>query len=145
MAGEFSAVSVTRVPAKAARKLHVRDTVHPSRQVAGFEVCLPMPPSLWRLYEGTGKNRRRSRAYQPWYVAADKEINLIQKVPHLKDGPFAVTILGDFPGDIDNRAKPVLDMLHKTGRTPDDKFCVSLRMEKVEGLAGVVVQVEARG
>ena len=31
-----------------------------------FTVDLPMPPSVWRLYRGTGKRRHRSPEYRKW-------------------------------------------------------------------------------
>lgn len=109
---------------------------------AQFDFWLPMPPSLNNAYENfqarskkTGKmvtRRRKSDEYDAWKntaigcilqaVAADRRIA----------GPVCVAIAlpEKMRGDVDNRIKPILDALVKSGRIDDDRNVIEVSAGK---------------
>lgn len=87
------------------------------------------PPSLWKLYDRprNSKHWSKSDLYRTWLNANGWQLNRIQPV----DGPAKIDIAAGRTitqkgkwsrkdGDIDNLAKPVLDLLVKHGILKDD-------------------------
>lgn len=77
---------------------------------------LPMPPSLWRLYQGAGKTRRKTSRYRRWIEQADRWATTQKPLPKVR-GPFSIHIVLDENtpskkrSDLDNRIKAVLDWM----------------------------------
>lgn len=94
---------------------------------------LPTPTSVNHLYRPgpTPGSRKRTDAANRWLATAKQEI-MAQRgaMPKkaLRPGPYAVRIRLslDDPGDVDNRAKLILDVLHHMKVTPDDSWCYNL-------------------
>lgn len=106
---------------------------------------LPVPPSVNGLF--AGKSRRyKSAAYKAWLQHAGLEINQ-QKVPPVS-GPYNLTLQLSIKdrADVDNRTKPVLDLLVKHRLTPDDRLCHRASAERSEEVlpGRCRIMVEAR-
>ena len=99
---------------------------------------LPMPPSVWKLYQGHGKNRRKSKEYKAWIGEAGWM--LIQQRNRAKrhkkmTGKIEVIIRayrdGNKGRDLDNILKSLLDLLTVTGTIEDDSQVVSINAQWV--------------
>lgn len=97
---------------------------------------LPIPPSLNAMFansrNGSGRGRFKTGVYKDWLMEADIWITPPRARPEpLPAGPYGIEIKlpKKMRGDIDNRAKAVIDFLVSRGITPDDKFlhCLTLR------------------
>lgn len=89
---------------------------------------LPMPPSVWELYEGWGKTRRLSRSYKKWQRDAGYFIKAPEKPLAV---PFSIAIAlmrQNTRVDIDNRAKAILDTMQHYGVVKNDSLCERLTM-----------------
>ncbi|MEK6591517.1 MAG: RusA family crossover junction endodeoxyribonuclease [Pseudomonadota bacterium] len=97
------------------------------RRAAFF--TLPMPPSANNMFINTGRGRARSEAYNAWINEAGWELRR-QRVPKLK-GRVRVNIRLERPSvgkaDVDNRIKPVLDLLQTMGVLTDDSLVWDVR------------------
>jgi Holliday junction resolvase RusA-like endonuclease len=96
---------------------------------------LPMPPSINALWRA-GKGRvRRSLPYTQWIKRADAHCMAGRTFHrhHAIAGPFKATILfrQGARGDLDNRAKAVLDWAQSRELVTDDKNCQTLILEWV--------------
>lgn len=97
-------------------------------QRAGFTVTLPMPPSVNRLYQGQGKNKRRTPACAAWFNEAGWRMNEARGKGLYKPLDPGVWYWTDVRlpenhlGDSDNRLKALHDLLHIMGATPDDRW-----------------------
>lgn len=108
---------------------------------------LPMPPSVNRIWRANraGPNKvSRSSEYKSWLRHADSMTMAMAQFRGLKTivGPFeAKIVLRRQRGDLDNRAKGILDWLQSRGVIADDKFCERLVVEWGEAPAGCRVTV----
>lgn len=96
---------------------------------------LPSPTSTNNLYRRRRAGMSKSQTYLAWVDAAGKEI--IAQRPHLPHkslpaGAFTAHLLvsRDDPGDIDNRLKSLLDLLHRMQVTPDDRHLWDARVTR---------------
>lgn len=106
-----------------------------------FTIDLPMPPSvnaLWKPKAGQGrKGVVLSPAYISWKANADNLVLFKRSLRGLVtiSTMFEATILLDSErgnrGDLDNRAKAVLDWAQSRAVILNDKFCRRLIMEWV--------------
>lgn len=92
---------------------------------------LPLPPSLNAAYAnrslGTkGKGRFSTEAHADWVREAGWMLNAAKVRPVSGRYSIRIAVNDKMRGDIDNRCKPILDLLVKHGITPDDKFLWSL-------------------
>jgi Holliday junction resolvase RusA-like endonuclease len=116
-------------------------------EVARFDVEIPMPPSLNGAYANMpGVGRVKVTSYRRWQDAAIETIQLC--VPERKriSGTVNVHILLPLKmrGDCDNRIKPVLDALVKSGRIDDDRNIQWVSARKcLPGKDNALVKVEA--
>lgn len=113
--------------------------------------ALPMPPSLNNAYVNVrGRGRVKSAAFKAWITEAGWEIKL--QWPPLPKGkviftgpiPVKVDIAFEKPkrrSDLDNRAKPLLDLLTAMYVWSDDSQAHDLRLRWAD-VKGCVVTVE---
>lgn len=111
-----------------------------------FAVSVPMPPSANNMFVNApasqmGSGRFPSSEYKRWRQDASTIVNaawLKQGRPRF--GPhLSLTIhLGlNYKGDLDNRIKPLLDLLDKSiPDFPNDRWIDRIEIERVRGLAG---------
>ncbi|TDQ63595.1 Holliday junction resolvase RusA-like endonuclease [Maritalea mobilis] len=103
--------------------------------------CKHMPPSVNDCFANNRKTggRHRTKRYATWANAAGYDLKA-QKRNAFIAGAFTIAIVLDRKSmrsnsDIDNRVKPILDLLQTLDFIKDDKFCERLTVEKgtVEG------------
>ena len=80
---------------------------------------MPVPPSLNNIYKNAGRIRVKTRGYIAWKASA------VVAVERQHIEPFTCPVVVDISvperrGDIDNRAKPVLDVMTAAGVITDD-------------------------
>lgn len=103
--------------------------------IGGIIIDLPVPPSVNRIWRATraGPNKvSLSPEYKAWKDHADRVALSTAQFRGLKtiQGKFEVKIVIQRQrGDLDNRAKGILDWLQSRGVVVDDKFCERLVME----------------
>lgn len=118
--------------------------------IGGVVIDLPYPPSInriWRANKAGPQHVSKSPEYRAWLRHADQITLATAQFRGLKTimGPFeAKIVLKRQRGDLDNRAKGVLDWLQSRLVVADDKFCERLVMEWGEAPAGCRVTVKAR-
>ena len=101
----------------------------PSRFAEAFTVDLPMPPSLWGLYRGQGKQRGKSATYHKWCREAGWIVVTERGDFKNVDGPVRISlrlVRPRTPSDLDNRFKPCLDVLTATQTIRDDSQVVAM-------------------
>jgi crossover junction endodeoxyribonuclease RusA len=99
-------------------------------------LTLPVPPSVWDLYVGHGRRKRKSQKYRDWLDEAG--FYLMQQT--FERGSIIGAYVMDIKvpmklkGDISNRTKAPEDCLVAIGVIPDDKhaFRVSIERANVE-------------
>lgn len=107
-------------------------TVSSETGIAVAPIKLPLPPTVNSMFANRrGGGRQRTKKYNDWrqeaYLAAvaqpDTSLNMFS-------GPVMVDITCRRPRkncDIDNRIKPVLDLLQAAGVIEDDKHVMEVR------------------
>ncbi|KFB11053.1 RusA family crossover junction endodeoxyribonuclease [Nitratireductor basaltis] len=111
-------------------------------------VELPMPPSIWKLYNGFGNKRRKSKLYKQWIDEAGwfliQQRNAGGKHKQIK-GDIAVEFEAYRPAgkkaDIDNLLKASLDLLTTTGTICDDSQVVELTARWVDEGPPCVIRI----
>lgn len=106
---------------------------------------LPMPPSVWDMYEGHGRSRHLSAEYERWRMGAGLMLNTQKRGKPTIKGPFRASIAFRRPSkrcDIDNRIKPVLDLLQFVGVIENDNLCESVEAVWDHGTAECVVIIQ---
>jgi Holliday junction resolvase RusA-like endonuclease len=115
--------------------------------VARFDVEIPMPPSLNGAYANmAGVGRVKVTRYRRWQDAAVAMIRVSIPAAMRIAGQVNVHILLPLKmrGDCDNRIKPVLDALVKSGRIDDDCNVQWVSARKcLPGNDNALVKVEA--
>lgn len=106
-------------------------------------IVLPFPPSVWQLYVGTGRRKRKSPTYNAWLEEAGYAFN--QQKAEMFVGPVAVDIAVGAPDkrrrDLDNLQKSVLD--YCSGKLwEDDSQVHDLRIRWCDETIGCRVYVE---
>ena len=92
-------------------------------------ICLnlPMPPPVNGLYANVpGKGRVKTKRYKTWIKAANDAFLIQKREQQRIDGRFIAHIVLDenkWAGDVDNRAKAVLDRLVSLNLVDDDRHC----------------------
>lgn len=118
--------------------------------IGGIVIDLPMPPSvnrIWRANKAGANHVSKSPEYRAWLKHADQITLATAQFRGLKTipGPFeAKIVLRRQRGDLDNRAKGVLDWLQSRCVIADDKFCERLVLEWGDAPVGCRVTVKAR-
>jgi len=102
-----------------------------------------IPPSTNACYRNVvGKGRARTKRYKDWAAAAGWDMNGHGQV----DGPFTAIIVIDRKArhglsDIDNRIKPVLDLLQTHGVIVNDRACESVTAQWGEADGGMSIRI----
>lgn len=112
------------------------------RDALAFSV--PVPPSLNMCFRNVpGKGRVRTAEYRAW--AEEAGYLLASQRPGKVVGPYQAIIRlpEKLAGDIDNRAKAVLDLMVKHKITSDDRLLHKLTIERTPGIASACVSVMA--
>lgn len=100
-----------------------------------IEVHLPMPPSVNRIWRSNKAGKKRvsiSPEYKSWRVQADRLAMALGSCKGVKkiQGKFeAEIILKRINGDLDNRAKGLLDWAQSRELIADDGLCEKLTMQ----------------
>jgi Holliday junction resolvase RusA-like endonuclease len=108
-------------------------------------IDLPTPPSVNGLFFNRTGGRSVTRRYKEWRVEAGYE--LIRQRPGRFLGPVAITLALHEPNrtsDLDNRIKPVLDLLveHQVIENDDSRYVRRLSAEWDNSVSGVRVSIE---
>lgn len=110
-----------------------------------IRLTLPIPPSANRLHVRVGRGKRaRSPVYQTWLNNAGWRLSggLAGTKSKVK-GPYTLDIAvpKKLRGDVDNRAKPVADLLVSHGVTPDDRHMQSVSVRRDAALTDSITVV----
>jgi Holliday junction resolvase RusA-like endonuclease len=98
---------------------------------------LPFPVSVNSMFanrRGPGRGRIISRDYSMWRKEAEAEFLRQRKsAGEPIKGHFCASIIFDesqrrWNSDLDNRIKPVLDLIQKVGLIEDDRYCDKLEV-----------------
>lgn len=93
-----------------------------------IRLALPYPPSVWNMYTGWGKTRHQSAEYSKWLIDAGYFFKSPDKPIAV---PFVAFISLKRPNkrqDLDNRAKPIFDLLQHYGVIKNDNLCERFEM-----------------
>lgn len=99
-----------------------------------IKLALPFPPSVWDIYEGHGKTKHRTSAYNKWRNDCGYFLNGKNE---FIDGPFSISVALKRPHkrmDLDNRMKALLDVLQHYKVIKNDNLCERLTMTWDSGL-----------
>lgn len=114
-----------------------------------LSLALPLPPSANKLFKNLqGRGRAKTQTYESWRVEAGWTLKQQLNGSRI-GGAVSVAILcarKDMrSGDIDNRIKPILDLLVSYGTIDDDRNVQKVSAEWVDGgrFEGVSVEVRA--
>ncbi len=112
----------------------------------GFTVEFPPPPSVNESYRNVPEvGRVKTKAYKAWRKAA--ALTVVATVPAINAvrGLFgvAINLPSKMAGDIDNRAKGIIDALVASGRVDDDKFLEELHIIRQAPGSNAIVVVRA--
>ena len=110
---------------------------------------VPLPPSVNGAYKNVpGKGRVDTERLTSWKNTTGLLVNKAKVGVIVGRYGLELLVPQDMRGDIDNRAKPILDLFVSLGVTPDDRFCDELiirRDAEVEpGFCTVEISGEAR-
>lgn len=108
-------------------------------------LTLPLPPSVnqcWANRRGAGRGRYRTRVYEDWRQQASLMV-LLGRAPKVT-GPYKLTIglPAAMRGDVDNRIKPISDLLVDLRITPDDRHCQGVSVVRDENVFGDQCEVK---
>lgn len=108
---------------------------------AGVIISLPMPPSTNNLFATYNGRRIITRGYKAWKLAAGASLS--RYAPEPLERPYGVHIRlnMDHRGDVDNRAKPVLDLLVSHKVISGDNFVNTLRIDRDRTVSECEVEI----
>lgn len=115
------------------------------RETAGHALlALPeLPPSANALFANAASGRTKTALYRLWLAAAVQDLRQVQRAPLIK-GRITVAIVAQRPTgrrDIDNLAKPLLDLLVKAEVIEDDSLVERLSLHWSDAIKGVQIAV----
>lgn len=113
-----------------------------------FAFSVSMPPSVNSMFATDFKTKRRfmSKAYKAWREGAAKDVGDQWRragSPRFERHLSLTIHLGlNYASDIDNRVKPLLDLLAKSMPDfPDDRYIERISVERVKGIDGARVLI----
>ena len=114
-----------------------------SRKVS---LSLPMPPSTNHLFATFNGKRIKTKPYRDWITEAGWQLHL-QRAGGI-EGRFSIEVLIPRPArkgkiDLDNRLKPLLDVLKKHGVIVDDSLAERITLAWSDDGEGVRIVLEA--
>lgn len=93
-------------------------------------IRIPVPPSLNNMFTNVpGRGRVRVAAYKHWIAEAGYSILAQRPKKYTGDVTVSIVIGPRQRGDLDNRIKPVLDLLTKMKIIEDDRKVVQITAE----------------
>jgi Holliday junction resolvase RusA-like endonuclease len=103
-------------------------------------ICLPLPPSLNNAFINSPRGRYSSPAYKAWQFLAAERLTL--QSWDMPSPPYGVTIRVNInhKSDIDNRVKPVLDLLVKHGVLTGDQWVNAIHVYRDRTVDGCTVE-----
>ncbi len=103
-------------------------------------ISLPLPPSLNNAFVNSRNGRYRSPAYKAWQKAAADHLTL--QSWDMPKPPYGVTIRLNInhQSDVDNRIKPLLDLLVKHGVLTGDQWVNALHVYRDRTIEGCTVE-----
>lgn len=105
-------------------------------EFSGFTLTLALSPTTNNLFVNVkGKGRVPSAEYMRWTRLAKVALSKVQA--QAMGGQFnaLVRVPAKMRGDVDNRAKAILDILKKAQLIRDDKFCDALTVMRSHAVA----------
>ncbi len=102
-----------------------------------------LPPSANVLFATIGRRRVKTSLYKAWLAAGIQDLRIIQRAPLVK-GRIQVTIVAERRltfRDLDNIAKPTLDLLVKAEVIEDDYLVERLTLQWSDTVKGVQIAV----
>lgn len=104
---------------------------------------LPVPPSVNNLFATVGKRRVKSKEYKAWQSEAGLRLIVARVGRKRKISGYVAIEIGlpiNMRGDIDNRIKPIIDLLVKHAVIDDDRNVARVTVTRsVSGDAAYVV------
>ncbi|RJO72828.1 MAG: RusA family crossover junction endodeoxyribonuclease [Myxococcales bacterium] len=87
---------------------------------------LPIPPTANNLFATGRRNgkfcRFRTKKYLAWQKEAGLMLQTSKKIRFAGEVEIEITLPSNIRGDIDNRVKPIFDLLVKYGIVCDDRY-----------------------
>lgn len=106
-------------------------------------IKLPLPPSVNAMYRNVPKvGRVKTEAYKRWQKEAMASLTF--QAWDMAEPPYKVTIRlnVDHKSDIDNRVKPILDLLVKHGILTGDQWVNELHVYRDRTVEQCEVEIE---
>jgi len=106
-------------------------------------LTMPVPPSVNNLFINLRHGRAPSKRYKAWQTEAGWELQ--RQRPGRIAGEWEIDIalpIGTV-ADLDNLAKPILDLLVKHRVVTDDKFCTRLTVANAKTLGSCIITLRA--
>lgn len=105
-----------------------------------FTIELPCPPSANTIWRNVKGRTLKSKPYRTWLRVCDPILWNAYKDYEMITGPCAVWIeyqpsTGNFK-DLDNVAKPILDLLQKAEVIENDRFVEILNLKRLQPKKG---------
>lgn len=104
-------------------------------------VILPLPPSANGMFKNVRHGRAKTKTYRQWIFNAgwDLKVSAKWRVPGAVMVFVAVPL--NMPGDVDNRAKAILDLLVTHQRIDDDRHVQSVSVTRSPDVAAKTCRV----
>ena len=107
-------------------------------------ICLPIPPSVNELYRKAafkgGKGRTVTPKYAAWREEAGLRLNLAAWDTPAPPYGIKIRMNINHNSDIDNRIKPLLDLLVKHGVLTGDQWVNALHVYRDRTIDGCIVE-----
>lgn len=101
--------------------------------IGQYTFTIPLPPSVNGMYRNVPRaGREKTKRYRQWLNTAGWELKLAGL--WAVHGPVSITIHvpKSMPGDVDNRAKGILDLLVAHRRIDDDRHVQSVTVMRAD-------------
>lgn len=103
--------------------------------LSGIVLTLPVPPSLNNAFVNTHRGRVKSAGYKAWLRVASAEAMMQRQRRIAGRYDLAVLLPRSMRGDIDNRIKPISDLMVTLGLIDDDSLADSVMARRSDGVS----------